>query len=98
MNHSIAQHNTEWLYYQIIADITGATAYDVYEGMAARILKVIDADGDLAYIKPVSLDIQQHNSYMEQVRFIAEEFGITLPDPSKIPEQKYQFKKLMKQR
>ena len=93
---SIAQHNTEWLYYQIIADETGHSAYEIYENMASRLLKVIDYEGDLCYIKPSSLNTMQHNNYTECVRLIAAEFGIILPDPTHDIAQHYKLKKLRK--
>jgi len=95
-NRSLAQHNTEWLYYQIIADVTGNEAYEIYENMAMRLLKVIDEDGDLAYIKPSSLTVTEHNLYLEKVRCIAAQFGIMLPDPTQDTTLHYKFKKLRK--
>lgn len=95
-NRTIAQHNTEWLYYRIIADVTGNTAYEIYENMAMRLLKVIDEDGDLAFIKPNSLKVTEHNKYLECIVCIAAEFGILLPEPTQDTTSHYRFKKLNK--
>ena len=91
------QHNYEWLCYQIIAEVTGHTAYEVYENMAARLLKIIDEDGDLAFIKPSSLSTSSHTWYMEGVKHIAASVGILLPEPSRDKARQYQVKKLLKE-
>lgn len=83
-DRTIEQHKSEWLYYQMISDFTGHTAYEVYEYMAGRILRVVDEDGELGYIKPTSLNTVHHNLYMEQIRMIAAvELNLILPDPDK---------------
>lgn len=92
---SIEAHNYEWLCYDIIASVTGHTRYEVYENMAARVLKVIDEDGDLAYIKPSSLPTRAHSEYLEEVKRISAEFGILLPEPSRDKARQYQVKKLL---
>lgn len=92
---SIEQHNYEWLCYSIIAKVTGHTAYEIYENMAIRILKVIDEDGDLAYIKPSSLSKSDHNLYMDQIHVISSEIGIILPDPTKDIARQLTTKKLL---
>lgn len=90
---SIEQHNSEWLYYQMISDATGHSAYEVYEYMASRILRVIDEDGEMGYVKPTSLNTVHHNLYMEQIRQIAAvELNIILPDPDK----KYKLNNIIK--
>lgn len=87
------QHNTEWLYYQIIADCTGHKAYEIYENMALRILKVIDEDGDIGFIKPSSLNTYHHSLYLERLRCEAMEFNIFLPEPTKEIDMKFKVKK-----
>ena len=77
---SYKQHKAEWLYYQIISDITGHTPYEVYTIMVKRLLKTIDENGEIAYYKPATLNTYLHNQYMEQIRLISIEFGIILPD------------------
>ena len=93
---SIEAHNTEWLYYQIIADETGNDAYQIYEMMCARHLKVLNHDGDLYVRKPTSLNRHEHYLYLQRVIVTAAEFNIWLPDPEKAPERKYNLKKLSK--
>ena len=93
---SMDQHRAEWMYYQIIADKTGCDAYDVYQNMALRILKVELEDGSLGYIKPSTLNSKHHNEYMEKIRAQMAEFDIILPDPSTEMECKYEFKKFRK--
>jgi hypothetical protein len=80
---SIEQHRAEWLYYQIIAESTWHTAYEIYENMALRLLKVLDYEGEIFIIKPSSLNTLQHNNYMERIRAEMAEIGIILPDPTK---------------
>jgi len=93
---SIEQHNTEWLYYQIIANATGNKPYDIYENMAMRILKVVCEDGEIGYVKPTSLNSYQHNLYMEQIRQEAAEFDIILPDPTTDISLQHETKKFRK--
>lgn len=87
------QHNTEWLYYQIMAKASGHTAYEIYENMAMRILKVVDEDGDIGFVKPSCLNTMHHNLYLEQVRMVAAEFDIWLPDPETNVNLQYTVKK-----
>lgn len=90
---SIEQHNSEWLYYQMIANGTGHTAYEVYEIIAAELLKVICDDGEIGYIKPATLNSFDHNQYMERIRVFMAEFGVILPDPDKKIKLNHQTKK-----
>jgi len=90
---SLKQHNTEWMYYQMIADETGHTAYEIYENIASNILKVISEDGEIGYVRPTSLNSYHHNHYMERIRCLAAEIGIILPDPSTEIELNHKIKK-----
>lgn len=91
---TIKQHNTEWLYYQIISDSTGHTPYEIYDNMSRRFLKVILEDGGLGIIRPTSLNTYHHNLYLLQVQAWAATYDIILPDPTTDPGEQYATKRL----
>lgn len=90
---SIQQHNTEWMYYQLISDFTGHSAYEIYEQIASEVLKVVCEDGEIGYIRPTSLNTLHHNQYLERIRQFGAELGIILPDPDKCRDLKHRYKK-----
>lgn len=94
-NRTIEQHNSEWLYYQMIAKETGHTAYEIYEILAAKLLRVKLESGDEAFIKPTDLTTIEHNEYMEQIRCEMAQFGIILPDPEKCIARAKKTKKII---
>lgn len=86
LKRSTDQHRAEWFYYRLISGISGHTPYEIYEIMAKKFLLCIDEDGELAYIKPSSLDTIEHNDYMEQIRAEMIKYGIYLPEPSQVDQ------------
>lgn len=90
---SMEQHRTEWMYYQMISNQTGHSAYEVYENIASRLLKVVCEDGKIGYIRPTSLNSFDHNIYMERIRVFMAEFGVILPDPESGIKLNHVFKK-----
>lgn len=82
MNHSVQQHNLEWLYYDLIAEWCGYETYEVYEICVRLFLRVVNPLGEVVYKRPTSLTATRHSDYLENIkRFFAEEFEFILPDP-----------------
>jgi len=93
---SLDQHNYEWLVYRMISDITGHTIYEIYQICAMRFLKVIDASGNLCFVKPSSLNTLHHKYYMIQIQAFYAKFGIIIPDPDKSKKSKIKFSNVAK--
>lgn len=88
------QHLTEWLYYSIIADVSGMLPYDVYMAMSIKFLKCKDYDGDDAVIRTSSLSIREHYNYLQNIIVYMAEFGFILPEPTLDIKAQYKFKKI----
>lgn len=83
---SPAEHRGEWFYYTHIASFTGHTAYEIYELMVRKYLKILDEKGEVAYLKPTKLKKQLWIDYLDNIRFYWSTMGLILPDWENIPD------------
>lgn len=94
MLRSSGEHRGEWYYYTEIARFTGHTAYEVYEEMVRKFLKIVDKTGEVAYLKPTHLIRIQWIDYIDNIRFFWSTMGLILPDWENVP---FDFKIELKQ-
>lgn len=79
------QHRGEWYYYTEIGRFTGHTAYEVYEQMVRMFLKILDQNGEVAYLKPSRIMYVYWHDYIENIRCYWSRMGLILPDWENVP-------------